>query len=237
VTEPPPVGDPPPTPDLPHPGGATRAPLAEGEEPEASGLARAKKAYDLVSDVLSPKRLGLLAAVAAVLLAGLFGGWEQVDAVEKASPTVAVGATTAVGPFDVAIRRAYVATALPPFLPKTTGVRYLVVLADVRTTGDQPQYASLLKDVLVADAAGLKPHGPTTYRLSDGLSAGLLQPSLTYQVVCVWEQETATDAPGQVRLTLNKLTWRTSLNDGSSYWLDPTPVGIVTVGVQPLEGS
>jgi len=237
MTEPTPVGDPPPSQDPTHVGGATRAPLAEGENPEATPLAQARKAYAIISDVLSPKRIALLLAGAALLLSGSFGGWDQVEAVEKEAPTVAVGATTTVGPFDVAIQRAYVTDAMGSTLPKSAGKRYLIVVADVRTTGNQPQDAYELKRVVALAALGLAQNGPAAYRLSDGGRAGALQPSLTYQVALAWEQATSAAVPAEARVLLSSVTWRRSSNDGSYYWLDPEPAGSVTLPLRPLAES
>ena len=94
------------------------------EAEERSGFKRAQKTYALVSDILTPQRIGLFLAFALLLGIGLFGGWDaavtEVDDVPRGEPS----ATAAVPPFDVVFRRARYGDSLEPAFRPQEGVRY-----------------------------------------------------------------------------------------------------------------
>lgn len=227
-----------PTPGTPEtPSGATRAPLAEGEAPESTPLERVKKAYDLVSDVVSPKTIGIVVAALAIIVAGLVGGWDTVEAVDKDVPTVEAGTPLATGPFEVTLLRAYSTDGIKPAIYPAQGKRYLVVVAAIKASGTEPQWANQLRDVITLSAPGLdqKAIQPTVYRLSDGKIAGQAQPSMTTEVVCVWEQRSSAPIPPTAQLRVDQRSWRQSTLDGSFYWLDPDPIAVVHLPITQLD--
>lgn len=235
MTEPTPGG--PPEGDPVVRGGATRAPLAEGEEAEETPLERVKTAYEMVSDVLTPRTLGILGAALVLFVVGLLGGWRSVE-VDRILPTVEVGTPVATGPFKIAVERAYVATELKPVILPSAGFRYLIVIARVTNTGTEPEYASLLYDVLHPSGDGIAADAkPELYRLTDGQWASMLQPGMTYELVCAWKQDRASPALDHTTLTFDQLTWRKSSMDASFGWLDPEPFTTVDLAVQQVPGS
>ena len=209
------------------------------EAEERSGFKRAQKTYALVSDILTPQRIGLFLAFALLLGIGLFGGWDaavtEVDDVPRGEPS----ATAAVPPFDVVFRRARYGDSLEPAFRPQEGVRYWFVSLDVTNTTNLPVDRFTLTDDIAIDLPGLKsfpgvPPRPTPYRLLDSLTQGDFQPGLTTQIALVWEQDAAAAIPDEVTLTVPKYTWRASSMDGSTGWRDAEPGLIITLPADPL---
>ena len=55
-------------------------------DPEPTRLQRAKKAYGVVGDILTPGRIALLVAALVLLVTGLVGGWEAATATDDDTP-------------------------------------------------------------------------------------------------------------------------------------------------------
>lgn len=213
------------------------------DEAPPTRLERWKSRYDLVSDIFSPKRLALLAAVLVLGIVGLVGGWDKVDAAERALPTAAPGEVVHTRVVDVAVVRARQGDAIEGLLRKEDGVRYVFVVARITVTGDRPITGDIIKQLLTIDVPGLAtypskvdPSGravtpPELSRTSDALPAITLQPSLTYDVAFVWKQDAAERVAEQLTATIHDHTWRRSSLDGSMGWRDATPLTTVTVEV------
>ncbi len=206
-------------------------------------LKKASKVYGLVSDILTPQRLGLLAAVAVLLGFGWLGGWNEAVAETDDIPVVKAGDAHAAKPFEITVKKAFHADKLSPILPAIDGRRYLLVTADVVNTSDRPMLAGTLTSDLTLDATGLTTlefrDGPVSakpqvYRINDTLGARAFSPGVTVPVVLVWQQDTTATIPGQVTVTVPAHTWRASSMDGAQDWRDPEPAFRVTLDVAEL---
>lgn len=214
---------------------------ATAEAEELSAFQRAQKTYALVSDILTPQRVGLFLAFALLLGIGLFGGWDaavtEVDDVPRGEPGVAA----TVAPFRVEVRRARYGASLAPAFPARDGVRYWFVTVDVTNTSGRPVAKALLTEDATLDLPGLQAAWsseraiPTAHRLADGLVQEHYQPGLTTRIVLVWQQDNAEPLPDDVTLTLASHTWRASSLDGGLDWRDATPGLVVTLPAEPLQ--
>lgn len=209
------------------------------EEPDA--LERAQTAYDLVSDILTPTRIGLLLAAVVLLLTGWLGGLAAVDEATEDLPRAEPGRPVEAGPFEITVTRARSGAELPPLVRSAEGVRHLFLVIDVRSTHDDPVSETVLRRALTIDAEGLlvptgTPQAAGVARIGDGLPVRTLQPGLDVPTVVYWRQDAAVPAPGELTVTLHRQTWRRSVASGSNDWLDVTPVARVTIPVEPLDG-
>lgn len=204
-----------------------------------------RKRYALVSDILTPQRLGLLLAVALLAMVGVVGGWQAVEGVDAPEvPVVKVGETIKATPFEVTVRRARHFEELKPTLYPVKGYRYLVVSLDVTARKDRYVDAETLRSALSLDAPGLKtlplasgptPERPRLLRGLDALGARTYQPGLATSTIAVWEQELGAPIPDEVTVTLSAHTWRQWIMDGAWRWSDATPVARVTLPVDAVE--
>lgn len=216
---------------------------AAGDIPhEPTRLQRAKKTYDLVSDVLTPTRLLVAAAAVVALIVGLIGGWENVAAVEEQLPEVRPSTATTATPWELTVKSARHGNELTPIAYASDGMRYLFVTAEVTLRSDQPVDAGVLADAVAIDAPGLQPTfgtkvRPSVYRLSDALSQRFFQPNVTVPVVFVWSQDSTDDVPAELTVTLNRHTWKKSTLEDYHYWQEPTAVGTVRLTVAEIEAE
>lgn len=208
-----------------------------------SRLQRARSAYGVVSDILTPQRLVVLFVVLALVVVGLVGGWGEVAAEESDITEVAPGAPFTVTPYEVTLRRARTFTELPPTFRADKEYRYLALVLDVVNRTKEPVAASYLTAGTTLDAPGLKQVGlasgtraadPLLYRSLDGLSASTLQPGLSTPAVLVWQQRLADPVPETVTVTWSTHTWRRSSLDGHQDWFDATASHAVTLPVEAV---
>lgn len=206
-------------------------------------LQKAGKVYGLVSDILTPQRLGLLAAVAVLLGFGWLGGWNEAVAETDEIAVAKVGQAHAATPFEITVKKAFHADKVSPILPTVAGRRYLMVTADVVNTSGRPVLAGTLTSDVTLDAEGLatleRRDGPAVarpqvFRINDTLSARAFSPGVTVPVVLVWEQDATAKIPSQVTITVPKHAWRASSMDGSEDWRDPEPEFRVILDVAEL---
>lgn len=206
-----------------------------------------RKRYALVSDILTPQRLGLVLAVALLGVVGLIGGPDAVEGVDAAEvPVVEVGTPIAATPFEVTVRRARHFDELKGTLHPTDGFRYLVVSLDVTLRNDRHSEYGDLRRALHLDAPGLKTielasgprvEDPRLLRGLDAIDAYAFQPGLDTPVIAVWQQDATAPIPATVTLTLDRQTWRASSMDNAWRWHDPTPVARVTLPLEKLEAE
>ena len=220
-------------------------PKGEPTRVQETKLDVARKRYALVSDLLTPQRLGLVLAVALLGLIGAVGGWDAIEGVEAPEvPRVEVGEPIKAHPFEITVRRARHFDALEGALYREEGQRYLVVSLDVTLRNDVHVPGETLRDALHLDAPGLKmlalksgpsPERPRLLRGLDALDARTYQPGLEVPTIAVWQQEVGAPIPDEVTVTFDRQTWRASSLDGSMRWFDPTPVARVTLPLEALE--
>ena len=201
---------------------------------------RAKKVYELVSDVVTPQRIGLVLAALVLLVAGIAGGFDAVSAADDDTPTASVGEVVDAAPFEITVRRARHGTELKPIAYRQDGRRHVFVTLDVRSTATLPVPAGILLNAVRIDVPGLATTAsgslatPNGYRTGDGLSVRSLQPGVTVPVVLVWQQDAAAPVPETLTVTVNRQTWRTSTLEDSESWFDPEPARVVTLPVEAL---
>lgn len=203
-----------------------------------------RKRYALVSDILTPQRIGLVLAVALLGIVGVVGGWDAVEGVETPEvPVVEVGTLIEAAPFEVTVRRARHFERLPNTLPSADGFRYLALSLDVTVRNDQWVSFTDLKNAVRLEADSLRPLGdepgrrpdPTLLRGLDALPVRSLQPGLTTSTIVVWQQSTDVPVPNTVTVELDQQTWRQSTLDGGWRWSDGAPVARVTLPVEALD--
>ncbi len=204
-----------------------------------------RKRYALVSDILTPQRIGLLLAVALLGVVALAGGWQAVEGVEgPETPKVAVGEKIVATPMEVTVRRARHFEELKPSLPRADGYRYLVVSLDLTLRHERYVSGVELAPAISLDAAGLKTtplrsgpkiNDPSLLRGLDGLPARTYQPGLATSTIVVWQQALTEPIPTEVTITFAKQTWRQSVLDGGWGWYDPAPVARVTLPLEELD--
>lgn len=201
---------------------------------------RARTVYELVSDVVTPQRIGLVLAALVLLVAGIAGGFDAVSAADDDTPTAAVGEVVDAAPFEITIKRARYGTELKPIAYRQDGRRHLFVTLDVRSKDRLPVPAGILLNAVRIDVPGLATNAsgslatPTAYRTGDGLSVRSLQPGVTVPVVLTWQQDAAAPVPETLTVTVNRQTWRTSTLEDSESWFDPEPVRVATLPVEAL---
>ena len=239
-----PEDTPPTTSDAPkRAAGSPASEASTGKPAPMAQLKKAGKVYGLVSDILSPQRVGLLIAVAVLLGFGWLGGWNEAVAETDELPVVKAGEAHPATPFEITVKKAFHAARVDPILPTVDGRRYLLVTADVVNTSDRPVLVSTLTDDLTLDAHGLATspsqsgpvaHHPLAYRINDALGARAFSPGVTVPVVFAWEQDATVDVPAHVTVTVPAHAWRASTMDGDLGWRDPTPAFRVTLDVVAL---
>ena len=215
---------------------------AEGNTPEKepTRLEKAKKAYDVVSDIVTPTRLLVAAAALLVLVVGLVGGWDKVAAVETVVPTATPSVATTATPFEFTVKRARHGMALQPIAYEQEDLRYLFVTADVTLRSDQPVDVGVLADAISIDAKGLDAGFGTVataaiYRMSDALGQRMLQPNITTPLVFIWRQSLTEPVPTELTVTLKQHVWMKSTLEDYTYWQQPTTVAELTLPVEELE--
>lgn len=213
-------------------------------EQPPSRLERLTKWYGHVADILTPQRLVLFGTALAILVLGLFGGWDAADDAADQLPEATVGATTTAAPFDVTATRGRVFDELPGVLYAEEGYRYLAVLMDVTNTTAAPVNALTLAEAFTLDVPGLRTmelnSGPQVIRPQvlrgvDGLGQRTFQPGLTTEIVLVWQQQVSAAVPATAAATISEHTWRRSTLDDGLDWRDPSPVATLTMTIDPLE--
>lgn len=232
----------------PTPGtGATRASVpdqatsdaADPPQSPASKLERAKDAYELVSDVLTPQTLLILLAAAIIGVTGLFGGWNNVATAERALPTLAPSATTTASPFALAAEKGvWFAEQKGAGLYPRPGVRYVMVSLRVTNLTKEPLWTATLNHALVPqlegrEQSGSQPAPPQILQVDDAQALQVLQPGLPYHLVVVWTQQDTAPAPTQLTIDVASHTFRVSSIDAAQDWRDPEAQASVTVPIRP----
>lgn len=230
----------------PSPGGATRAPLVEGEEPEATPLERAKRGWDLVSDLFSPLNVLALIGLLIIGVIGLVGGWGEATASAKDVPVVQPDQPITAAPFEITVQRARTASEFKPIALKDPEFRYLFLVVKVTSSSEIPVPAYVLSKAIKVDAAGLqtgrKASGesyvmtPEVYRMIDSLRATTLQPGLTYDLVLSWKQRQSEPVPTTLSVAVASQTYDEHNAQQLDVWGYDTQVAIVHVDATPLQG-
>ena len=121
---------------------------------------RARTVYELVSDVVTPQRIGLVLAALVLLVAGIAGGFDAVSAADDDTPTAAVGEVVDAAPFEITIKRARYGTELKPIAYRQDGRRHLFVTLDVRSKDRLPVPAGILLNAVRIDARNSRRRWP-----------------------------------------------------------------------------
>ena len=198
-----------------------------------------RKRYGLVSDILTPQRIGLVLLVAVLLVAGLLGGWQDaLTGDEETLPTSTPSATATAAPFTLVVKKAFSGDELKPAAYPSEGVRYLFVTVDVTNASDAPTFSSILSQAATVDVPGVAEGvDPRVVRVLDGQGARSFSPDVVVPVVLIWEQDAAQPAPTSVTLTMSRHTFRVGTMDSSKEWRDPEPAWTVTLPVEEVPAS
>lgn len=193
--------------------------------------------YGLVSDILTPQRIGLGLLALVLLATGLLGGWGDALSADEDLPRVEPSATAEAAPFRLVVKKAFHGSELPPAVRPSDGVRYVFVTLEATNTATAPVHASILSGDLAVDVDGLTAANPRVLRVNDGQPARAFSPDVTVPVVVVWEQDASAPAPTALTLTVPGYTFRRSSMDASEDWRDPTPAFRVSLPVNPVPGA
>lgn len=206
-------------------------------------LQRAKDAYDLVSDVLTPQTLFILLAAAIIAITGLLGGWNTIATAEKALPTVAPSATATASPFALSLDKGASFSEMKEIglypMPKS---RYVMVSVRATNLTKAPVSVDVLGQALTPqlDGRATLPNGglerPRVFQVTDGQPVLTLQPGLPYHLAVVWRQDSSAPAPGTLQVDLNSATFRISSIDASTDWRDPEATHSVTISIKKDQG-
>lgn len=189
----------------------------------------------------SIRDLGLGVFLAALLVSGLFGGWQEAA---DETPALTVGEPITATPVTVTVLGATTATDMGNHLLSETEGRYLVVAADLVTEQTQSIPHSDVADAIrVRGVEGLfrrydrdRPAHeipPKVIVAADRSELGDLPPGLTYRTLLVWEQRPGSPAPTEVTVEVYGKTYRESSIDATMRWFDPALAARATIPVQP----
>lgn len=202
-----------------------------------SRLATWHDRYALVSDILTPQRVGLVLVAVVLLVTGALGGLDAVRAVEAEEiPTAQPGEVLAVAPFTIAVTSLRQGDALPPVARAEPGVTYYMAVLDITNTGDTVVDGVALAQALGLDAPGIDPASPqvTLYRVEDSLRARGYQPGVPVPSVAVWKADASAARPAEVTLTLSSLRWHQFFSSADAAWEVDEPVRRLTLPVKAL---
>lgn len=225
------------------PSGDRISPVTHEATRPPTRLQRAKKAYGVVGDILTPGRIMVLLTAIALAITGLVGGWDAAIATESDVPIIEAGEATAVAPFEITVKGMRHTDELPGVLYASDEYRYLVLVADVTNTSSAPVDYGKLARAATIDAEGLPSTSsgsalhPDIYRINDSLTARTFQPGVVTPSVLVWQQAKAEPVPDEVDVTLHGFIWRYSIVEESENWFDEAPVATLTLPVTPLAES
>lgn len=196
---------------------------------------RAKKAYAIVGDILTPGRIVLLLGALIILVAGLFGGWERVTAADHDTPTAEPSTPVEAAPFEFTVHRLRIGDELPPIATASEQHRYLFLLLDVTNTSDQPVPLTVLQRAVTLDFEGWEDEAPQNFRALDSGMTRYFQPGVVTPSALVWQLDRTAPPPTEVAVTLNAHTWRYSIVEEDEGWFDEEPAAQLTMPADPLE--
>lgn len=213
---------------------------AKRAAPEPTRLEKAKKAYSVVGDILTPGRIALFLTALALVITGMVGGWEAATATHDDVPVVEAGNPHEAAPFEITVSRIRYGDELSTIALPSEEYRYLFLVVDITNTSDAPINVTRVQRAITIDVPGLRttPDGivfrPEVYRGSDGLAARTYASGVTTPTVLVWQQLRTQEPPTEVTLTLQQFTWRYSVVEESDGWFDEAPSATVTLPLEPL---
>lgn len=215
----------------------------EALTPPPTRLQRARKAYSVVGDILTPTRILLFVTALALVIAGSVGGWERVVAVEEDTPSIAVGEPASAAPFEFTVHRLRVGDELSSIATVSETHHYLFLLLDVTNTTDEVVSLDLLHRAVELEfegwpaSSGRAGPRPTNYRGLDAFNTTHFQPGVLTPTVLVWQLDRSAPVPGQVTVNLNAFTWRYSIVEESDGWFDPAAAFTLSLPAEPLEAQ
>ncbi len=214
---------------------------APSEEPERAADSRLeawRSRYELVSDIATPSRIGLVLAAVVLVLTGAFGGLDAVQTSTEEVPSAAAGTPLKVPPLAVTVASLRHADALPPVARAIEGRTYYMAVLEVTNTGDRVVRGQTFADALTLEVPGVEVTGPAqVYRVEDSLLARGFQPGVPNQVVALWTAPSSAPVATDATLTLSSLTWHKYLASASAEWRVDEPVFRLTLPVKALGKS
>ena len=178
----------------------------------------------------SIRDLGLGAFLVALLVSGLFGGWQQAA---DETATLAAGETVSTQPLEVTVHGVATADDLGTFLLGPTEGRYVVVVADIVSHADRSIPRLDVRDVVqLAGVEGVYQRFAEDLPLEDVTAQilvaddrsplGDVGPGLTYRTWFVWEQRPGAPAPTEATVEVFGKTYRASSVNGAMGWFSRT---------------
>lgn len=191
--------------------------------------------YELVSDIATPSRIGLVLAAVVLVLTGAFGGLDAVQTSTEEVPRAEAGTPLTVAPLTITVASLRHADALPPVARAVEGRTYYMAVLDVTNTGDTVVRGLTFADALRLDVPGVEVTGPAqVYRVADSLPARGFQPDVPSQVVALWTAPATAPVATEATLTLSALIWHQDFASASAAWRVDEPAFTLTLPVKEL---
>lgn len=199
-----------------------------------SRLEKWRDRYSLVSDVLTPQRIGLVLAAIILAVSGAFGGLDTVEA-EKIQdvPAAQTGQDLAVKPFTITVTKLIHFDELGSIAPAKAGTTYYMAVMNITNTSDSVIAASVLTPAIKLDAPNIvRSTNLLLYRAKDSLPARAYQPDVPVLTAAIWTADANAPRPTEATLTLSKLTWYEYFISSEAAWRVDGPAYTVTLPVQ-----
>lgn len=218
------------------PDSAAQDPQHAPQRASSSRLQTWQGRYELVSDVASPARIGLVLAALVLVVTGAFGGLDAVQTSTDAVPLGEPNKPLVVAPLTVKVLSVRHADALPPVAPAEPGRSFYLAVLEVTNTADSVVVGTTVAESLSLSVPGVDLTTPATlYRIDDSLRARGLQPDVPTNLVAVYAAPSTDTPPTEATLTLSSLAWHTSFASLSeSGWRVEEPAFAVTLPIQEV---
>jgi hypothetical protein len=175
--------------------------------------------------------LGLSTGAAALAASSLFGGLEPIEKPEI--PPAALNELNKGEPWNVTVTGGRLVGELPGFSLKNDANRWVAVLATVEVTAPE-SLRDMTEIVEISGVEGLlEPKDPAhVVVIKDGSSVRHLHPRMPEKLAFLWEQSSTAPVPTEMRVTINKKTYRVNTLDRHMHWLDLEPRAELTVPIE-----
>lgn len=203
-----------------------------------SRLRMLRDGYGLVSDILTPQRIGLVLAAIVLVASGSFGGLDEVNTKADAIPVAKAGQIITVKPFTISVTKLIHFKELGSIAPTKAGTTYYMAVMKVTNTSDAVVSAISLAPALKLAAPNVAPRAnPLLYRAQDSIPARGYQPGVPVLTAVIWAAETSTPAPTEATLTLSNLTWYQYFSSNAAAWRVDVPAYTLTLPIEEKKAA
>jgi hypothetical protein len=175
--------------------------------------------------------LGLSTGAAALAASGLFGGLEPIEKPEI--PPATLNQLNQGEPWNVTVTGGRLAGKLPGVSMEDDNNRWVAVLATVEVTA--PESLGFPSEIIeISGVEGLlKPKDPQhVVVMRDSTFVDKLHPGMPEKLAFLWEQSSTAPVPTEMRVTINKKTYRANTLTQHMDWLDLEPRAELTVPIE-----